>query len=65
MKQLRFILRLDRENTGKMPAYYLYRSDESNGGRPIIDGVYIQRNAVGPTPPETMNVLLEADSNAE
>jgi hypothetical protein len=65
VKQLRFVLRLDRENTEKMPAYYLYRSGESNGGRPIIDGVYIQRNAIGPTPPEIMNVLLEADSNID
>jgi hypothetical protein len=54
--QLRFTLKLDSDKTDKMIAYYLYRSEEFNGDRPIIDGVYVQRSTIGPTPPETLSV---------
>jgi hypothetical protein len=45
-----------------MPVYYLYRSEELIGGRPIIDGVYVQRSELGPTPPQTMSMMLEVES---
>ena len=61
MKQLRFNLKLDDEESSKIPTYYLYRSEEQQGGRPIVDGVYIQRNTLGPQPPKLMNLLLECE----
>ena len=59
MKELHFNLKLDDENTSKMPTYYLYRSEEQEGGRPIVDGVYIQRQTLGPNPPGEMSLMLE------
>jgi len=42
-----------------MPTYYLYRSEEYRGQRPVIDGVYVQRDAIGaPAPPEKMSMVL-------
>ncbi len=57
--QLRFTLRLDSEKTDKMSSYYLYRSEEFQGDRPVVDGVYLQWNAVGSIPPEKMSIVLE------
>jgi len=62
MKQLRFNLKLDQEETSKMATYYLYRSKEQEGLRPIVDGVYIQRGPVGSKPPNAMSLVLEWDS---
>ena len=62
MKQLRFNLKLDQEETSKMATDYLYRSKEQEGLRPIVDGVYIQRDPVGSKPPNTMSLVLEWDS---
>ena len=62
MNQFHFTLRLDGETTEKTPTYYLYRSEESSGGRPIIDGVYFQRSAFGSTTPETLSIILEWSS---
>ena len=59
MKELHFNLKLDDENTSKMPTYYLYRSEEQEGGRPIVDGVYIQRQTLGPNLPGEMSLMLE------
>jgi hypothetical protein len=59
MRRERFTLKLDEEKTDKMPTYYLYRSEEYGEQRPVVDGVYVQRNAVGATPPEMMNMTLE------
>jgi len=42
MKQLRFNLKLYQEETSRLVTYYLYRSEEQEGLRPIVDGVYIQ-----------------------
>jgi len=62
VKQLRFLLKLDSNGTQKMPTYYLYRSEELNDGRPIVDGFYVQRSALGSTPPDTLSILLEWNS---
>jgi hypothetical protein len=50
---------LDTEMLPKVGAYYLYRSKEINGGRPIVDGVYVQRATLGDIAPEHMNLTLE------
>jgi hypothetical protein len=39
--------------------YYQYKSQEEENGRPIIDGVYIQREIIGENPPQKMKLLLE------
>ncbi len=59
LKQLLLTLRLDQDDTSKMSGYYLHRSEECSGNRPIVDGIYVQRNGIGPIPPETMSVLLK------
>jgi hypothetical protein len=59
MEQLHVNLVLDREMLGKVITYYVYRSQEMEGARPIIDGVYIQRGTVGANPPEHMKLSLE------
>jgi hypothetical protein len=62
VNQLRFTLKLDQDKTSEMPTYYLYRSEEYGGNRPVVDGVYVQRNTIGPRPPDTMSIVLEWDS---
>ncbi|MDP1808209.1 MAG: hypothetical protein Q8L35_01580 [Actinomycetota bacterium] len=59
MEQLRVSISLDRAMLGKVGGYYLYRSQEEQSGRPIIDGVYVQRETIGDVPPATMTLLLE------
>ena len=39
--------------------YYQYKSQEEENGRPIVDGVYIQREIIGNNPPEKMKLVLE------
>ena len=52
-------LSLDTEILENLPTYYLYRSREERGDRPIVDGVYLQRKTLGVNPPKTMKLLLE------
>lgn len=59
MKNWRGKLKLDKEMLARMPTYYIYRSEEQAGPRPVIDGVYIQRGALGPNPPEEMNAVFD------
>jgi hypothetical protein len=59
MAQLELTLKLDSEKTAAMTAYDLYRREQIQGDRPVVDGLYIQRGYVGPIPPERMSVLLE------
>lgn len=59
MKQFRATLKLDKELLAKTSTYYIYRSEEKNGPRPIVDGVYMQRDALGAEPPEEISLLLE------
>ena len=59
MNRIRANLRLDSEMLKKVPTYYIYRSQEEERGRPIVDGVYIQRETIGVDPPEKMTLLLE------
>ncbi len=39
--------------------YYQYKSQEEENGRPIVDGVYIQREKIGNNPPEEIKLVLE------
>ncbi len=39
--------------------YYQYKSQEEENARPIVDGVYIQRQIIGDNPPEKMKLVLE------
>ena len=57
MEKLELTLLLDKDYD--LLRYYLYRSREEENGRPIVDGVYIQRDTVGENPPEKMKLLLE------
>lgn len=59
MEHLHVNLVLDKEMLSKVSSYYIYRSQEMEGSRPIIDGVYIQYRTVGATPPEHMKLSLE------
>ena len=43
MKEQLFTLALDKEYLPKVYNYYIYRSVEWHEGRPIIDGLYVQR----------------------
>jgi hypothetical protein len=62
MKQWRGKLLLDKEMLGKTPAYYIYRSEEMRGRRPMIDGVYIQRDAIGSEAPDEITGVFEWDT---
>ena len=57
MVKLELTLILDKYTSVKN--YYLYRSQEEEGGSPIVDGVYIQRETIGENPPESMTLLLK------
>jgi hypothetical protein len=59
MKNWRGKLKLDKKLLDTSAKYYIYRSEEQAGTRPVIDGVYIQRSALAPNPPEEMTVSFE------
>ncbi len=50
---------LDRKESEKLARYYIYRSEEMEEGRPVVDGLYVQRQVVGRPPPETMRVTID------
>jgi hypothetical protein len=59
MKTWRGKLKLDTEMLARTPTYYIYRSEEKSGSRPVLDGIYFQRGALGPTPPEEITAVFE------
>ena len=59
MEKLRSTIVLDTDYLHRVENYYIYRSQEEERGRPIVDGVYIQRETIGENPPEKMKLLLE------
>jgi len=59
MNQLALTLFINKNMQRKVPGYYIYRSWEKKNGRPIIDGVYMQKREFGKTPPETSVLHLE------
>lgn len=64
MKNWRGKLQLDKRLLDTASAYYIYRSEEKAGARPVIDGIYIQRASVGPNPPEEMTLALDWETAA-
>jgi hypothetical protein len=58
LMQATFVLILDRRASARLDNYNLYRSEEEEGGRPIIDGLYIQYGYLNPAP-ERLMVTLE------
>ena len=56
-------LKLDKEMLSKTPTYYIYRSEEMAGKRPVLDGIYIQRSAIGSNPPQEISAVFEWEMN--
>lgn len=59
MKTWRGKLLLDTEMLSRTPTYYIYRSEEKSGPRPILDGIYFQRGVFGDKPPPEINTTFE------
>jgi len=53
-----FTLVLDEDASAKLSGYDLYRSEETNRERPVIDGLYIQRGYLKGTP-KALDVTVE------
>ncbi len=58
MGDLTASLVLDIDQLGKLAGYYLYRSEELAGDRPIVDGLYLQKSEIGDRPPMRMRLQL-------
>ena len=58
---LELTMRLDHTQLEKVKGYYVYRSDENEGDRPVVDGLYVQRQAIGDRAPESMRVSIDWD----
>jgi len=58
MRQFELTVTLDKDMLPKLIGYYLYRSEEFEGKRPIVDGLYVQRDSIGPYPPDSMELTL-------
>ena len=50
---------LDHPMLEKVVGYLVYRGEEIDGDRPIVDGLYLRRGVVGSPPPETMRITLD------
>jgi len=50
---------LDEDMLSRVNNYDIYRSQEQEDDRPIIDGDYIQRNELGNRPPEKIILSLK------
>ena len=57
MLQLTMIV--DRSMLTKVEGYYVYRSQEVENDRPVVDGLYVQRQAIGDEPPEALRVTID------
>ncbi len=55
-------LTLDAEHSAKYQHYLLYRGVERGEGaaRPVVDGFYVLREAVGDPPPARLRLTVEA-----
>jgi hypothetical protein len=58
---LKLTVRLDYTQLEKVKGYYVYRSEETEGDRPVVDGLYVQRQAVGDQAPESMQISIDWD----
>ncbi len=59
MANERFTLVLDKAMLAKTPTVYIYRSRETYAGRPIIDGLYVQRSHLAEPAPEQIAITIE------
>ncbi len=59
MNRFHCTLILDKDMLHKVENYYIYRSQEEERGRPIIDGVYVQRETIDINPPENIDISLQ------
>jgi len=54
-----FTMVLDEEYEQKLAGYCLYRSlEKGDNERPIVDGLYIQRNEIGQPPPSKIELII-------
>ncbi len=58
MNDLTFVLFLDQVYSAKLGGFYLYRSEETAAGEPVIGGLYIQRNQFEADPPIQLRLHL-------
>ncbi len=55
-----FNMVLDEEYDRKLAGYCLYRSlEKGDNERPIVDGLYIQREEIGHSPPRKIKLTIE------
>ena len=55
-----FTMILDEEYEQKLAGYCLYRSlEKGDNERPLIDGLYIQREEIRQSPPRQISLTLE------
>ena len=51
---------LDEEYERKLAGYYLYRSlEKGHNERPVVDGLYIQRDEIGQSPPLKIKLTID------
>ena len=50
---------LDRTMLEKVAGCFIYRSEAMEEGRPVVDGVYLQRQVVGSPPPTEMRITID------
>jgi len=43
----------------KVVGYYIYRNEDENNTKSVVNGIYINREALGLDPPESMSLVLE------
>lgn len=62
LQPLTLHLALDAEHSAKYQHYLLYRGVErgQGGARPVVDGFYVLREAVGDPPPARLRLTVEA-----
>jgi hypothetical protein len=58
---LNLTMRLDQTQLEKVKGYYVYRSEETEGDRPVVDGLYVQRQAVADQAPESLQISIDWD----
>lgn len=58
---LKLTMRLDHTQLEKVKGYYVYRTEEAEGDRPVVDGLYIQRQAIEDQAPESLLISIDWD----
>jgi hypothetical protein len=58
---MELVMELDRTMLEKVDGYYVYRSQETQDERPVVDGLYLRRSAVGGDPRESIRLSISWD----